>query len=217
MADWLDQIRSNAPQHHPGAAVLDAAEAAVLIAITDHSHEPEVVLTRRADHLSSHAGEVAFPGGKRDPEDTSIFQTALRESHEEILLPPDQVEMIGAMPISVSKMGLKVLPVIGIIPHQLELVASEDEIDSIFRVPLRYFLDTPPPDFTEKEYKGVRYRIPCYHYEGYVIWGLTAYFITDCFNRIFDTGFELVMPRPLPESDTARANRGEHEHNKGKA
>lgn len=191
--DWLSQIRRQAPAHHPGEGVLAQAEAAVLIAITDHK-EPDVILTRRADHLSSHAGEVAFPGGKCDPEDESVFATALRESYEEVLMPPAQVELIGPMPPSVSKMGLKVIPVIGIIPHHLELVASEDEIDSIFRVPLRYFLETAPPDFTEKEYQGVRYRIPCYNYEGYVIWGLTAYFITDCFNRIFNTGFELIMP-----------------------
>ncbi|RLT94516.1 CoA pyrophosphatase [Ketobacter sp.] len=193
--DWLSRIRSQAPLHHPGERALSEAEAAVLIAITDHGNAPEVVLTRRADHLSSHAGEVAFPGGKCDPEDESVFATALRESYEEVQLPPDQVELVGPMPFSVSKMGLKVVPVIGIIPHQLELVASEDEIHSIFRVPLQYFLETPPPDFTEKEYQGVRYRIPCYNYDGYVIWGLTAYFITDCFNRIFDTGFELRMPQ----------------------
>lgn len=206
MADWLSRIRRQAPLHHPGQAVLDAGEAAVLIPITDHPREPEVVLTRRADHLSSHAGEVAFPGGKRDPEDSSIFHTALRESHEEIQLPPDRVELIGPMPVSVSKMGLKVVPVIGIIPHHLSLVASEDEIDSIFRVPLRYFLEAKPADYTEKEYLGVRYRIPCYRYEGYVIWGLTAYFITDSFNRIFDTGFELVMPEPISGSEQDTAN-----------
>ena len=193
--DWLSQIRLKAPHHHPGETVLAAAEAAVLIPITDHNREPEVILTRRADHLKSHAGEVAFPGGKCDPEDDSVYATALRESFEEVQLPPEQVELVGAMPPSISKMGLKVIPVIGIIPHQLELVASEDEIDSIFRVPLRYFLETAPPDFTEREHEGVRYRIPCYNYEGYVIWGLTAYFITDCFNRIFDTGFELIMPQ----------------------
>jgi len=199
MADWLSRIRTQAPRHHPGDVVLSTAQAAVLIAITDHP-EPDVILTRRADHLTSHAGEVAFPGGKRDPEDDDVYHTALRESFEEIRLPPEQVELVGAMPESVSKMGLKVVPVIGIIPHQLELVASEDEIDSIFRVPLRYFLETPPPDFTEKEYMGVRYRIPCYHYQGYEIWGLTAYFITDSFNRIFDTGFELVMPNIVDRS-----------------
>lgn len=201
MADWLSRIRTQAPRHLPAADVLNNAHAAVLIAITDH-REPDVILTRRADHLTSHAGEVAFPGGKRDVDDDDVYHTALRESFEEIRLPPEQVELVGAMPESVSKMGLKVVPVIGIIPHQLELVASEDEIDSIFRVPLRYFLETPPPDFTVKEYLGVRYHIPCYHYQGYEIWGLTAYFITDCFNRIFDTGFELVMPNVIGGNGT---------------
>ncbi|MDY6921054.1 MAG: CoA pyrophosphatase [Pseudomonadota bacterium] len=189
--DLLNRIRRQVPRHHPGDAALLGAEAAVLIPITNHPREPELVLTRRADHLKSHGGEVAFPGGKCDPEDRDPYHTALRESHEEIRLPPTQVEVVGPMPQSVSKMGLKVVPVIGIIPHQVELVPSEDEIDSIFRVPLRYFLENPPLGVMEKEHEGVVYQLPCYHFQGYVIWGLTAYFITDCFDRIFHTGFQL--------------------------
>ncbi len=201
MSDWLFEIRRNVPLHQPDKAQLDAAEAGVLMAITDLEDDPHLILTKRAAHLSSHAGEVAFPGGKRDPEDITIVDTALRESYEEILLPPDKVEVIGPMPLSISKAGLKVTPIIGIIPHQLKLVPSEYEIESLFSVPIRYFLETPPPDFTYREYQGVRYRVPCYHYQNYVIWGLTAYFITDCFNRIFNTGFELQTPNPLPQDD----------------
>lgn len=208
MSDWLSEIRQTVPHHQPDQAQLDAAEAGVLMAITDDADDPHLILTKRASHLSSHAGEVAFPGGKRDPEDESIVDTALRESFEEILLPPDKVEVIGPMPLSISKAGLKVAPIIGIIPHQLKLVPSEYEIESLFSVPIRYFLETPPPDFTFREYQGVSYRVPCYHYQRYVIWGLTAYFITDCFNRIFNTGFELVMPNPIPTDDANSASRG---------
>ena len=201
MSDWLSAIRRNVPLHEPDQASLDASEAGVLMAITDHQTDPRLILTKRAQHLSSHAGEVAFPGGKRDPEDSTILDTALRESFEEILLPPEKVEVIGPMPLSISKAGLKVTPFIGIIPHDLELVPSEYEIESLFSVPISYFLEASPPDFTIREYLGVRYKVPCYHYENYIIWGLTAYFITDCFNRIFDTGFELVMAEPLSETD----------------
>lgn len=206
MTDWLERLRRQVPLHHPGQDVLDGGEAAVLFAITDLAIEPEVILTRRADHLSAHAGEVAFPGGKRDPEDESLLATALRESFEEIQLPPEQVELVGPMPVSISKMGLKVVPVMGIIPHHLRLVASEDEIDSIFRVPLRYFLDAPPQDVVERDYQGVRYRIPCYEFDGYVIWGLTAYFITDCLNRIYATGFDATQVRPQPIGKVANGH-----------
>lgn len=198
MPDWLSEIRRKVPLHQPEPEVLEDCEAAVLMAVTDDPQDPHLILTQRAHHLSSHAGEVAFPGGKRDPEDETLEQTALRESFEEILLPPEQVEVIGPMPFSVSKAGLKVVPYIGIIPSQQRLVPSEHEIDSLFSVPLRYFLDTEPPDYTIREFQGVRYRVPCYHFEDYIIWGLTAYFITDSFNRIFNTGFQLAIPKPLP-------------------
>jgi len=206
MSDWLASLRSQTPLHHPGQAVLDSAQAAVLFPITDCAQEPHVILTRRADHLNSHAGEVAFPGGKRDPEDASVLETALRESFEEISLPPEQVELLGPMPVSISKMGLQVVPVMGIIPHQQELVASEDEIESIFRVPLRFFLESPPNEVVERSYQGRVYQVPCYHYQGYMIWGLTAYFITDCLNRIFNTGYDaaLVRPRPISRSSDSQ-------------
>lgn len=197
MSDWLSNIREKAPGHRPDDSVLLSAEAGVLMAVTDDESDPHLILTKRADHLTSHPGEVAFPGGKRDDDDSSIVHTALRESFEEIMLPPDQVDVVGPMPISVSKMGLKVVPIIGIIPHHIELVASEDEIASIFRVPLRYFLDSPVEQYTEREFQGTRYRVPCYHYDGYVIWGLTAYFITDCFNRLFDTEISMPIPKPI--------------------
>lgn len=202
MSDWLDIIRKKAPSHCPANDTLDQAEAGVLMAITDHP-EPHIVLTQRAMHLNSHAGEVAFPGGKREHQDSDIIETALRESHEEICLAPMEVEVVSPMPPSVSKMGLKVVPILGIIPHHADLLACEDEIASIFKVPIRFFLDNPVEQFTEREHEGVRYRIPCYRYEGYEIWGLTAYFITDCFNRLFDTGLDMPVAKPISGSNRA--------------
>lgn len=193
----LDHIRAGVPVHAPDPAQLDQAQAAVLMALTDAPEGPELILTRRAAHLNSHAGEVAFPGGKRDPGDTSLLFTALRESEEEIALPAGRVEVIGPMPLSLSKMGLQVVPFVGIIPHRIALTPSADEIDCIFRVPLQYFLTQRPLDFTEREYLGVRYRIPCFDFEGHVIWGLTAFFITDFLNRVFDMKYDFMQPTPV--------------------
>jgi len=175
---------------------LATSQAAILMAFTDQAHDPELVLTRRAANLSSHAGEVAFPGGKRDNTDPDLAFTALRESHEEIALPPSQVELLGALPPSVSRWGLQVVPFVGIIPHRIELIPSEAEIDCIFRVPLRYFLERPKVEVTEREHEGVLYSIPGFHFEGQIIWGLTAHFITEFCNRIFDTGFGYFRPLP---------------------
>ena len=193
----LDRIRSRVPAHAPSPERVDQAEAAVLMAITDSPEQPELILTQRAAHLSSHAGEVAFPGGKRDDTDTDLIMTALRESEEEIALPPTAVEVVGALPLSVSKMGLQVVPIVGIIPHRISLIPSEAEIETLFRVPMHFFLEAPPVDYTEREFQGVRYRIPCFNFNGHIIWGLTAYFITDFCNRVFDSGFDFFMPKPI--------------------
>ena len=196
----LDRIRHEMPAHAPSPGQLDAAHAAVLLALTDEERDPDLILTRRSMMLSSHAGEVALPGGRRDEEDFDLAFTALRESLEEIALPPARVEMLGALPPSVSRWGLQVAPFVGIIPHRIELIPNEAEIDCIFRVPLRYFLERPQVEYSEREHEGVRYRIPGFHFEGQIIWGLTAHFITDFCNRIFDTGFEYFRPLPVTTS-----------------
>ena len=193
--DWRLALKANVPGLHPGQEALDSADAAVLMAFTDQA-DPELVLTKRSETLSSHAGEVAFPGGKRDQTDADVLVTALRESYEEINLPPQLVELVGPMSISISKMGLKVVPVVGIIPVAAEFIPSEAEIDSIFKVPLSYFIKAPPQDFNVKKFRGIYYEVPCYRFNDYEIWGLTAYLIWDCCNRVFDTGFELAVPRP---------------------
>lgn len=192
----LDRIRSGVPIHAPDPDQVNQAQAAVLMAFTDDPAQPELILTRRAAHLSSHAGEVAFPGGKRDPGDSSLLVTALRESHEEIALPAADVDVLGAMPLSLSKMGLQVVPFVGIIPPRIDLRPSADEIDCIFRVPLPFFLEPQPLTFTEREYQGIHYRIPCFDFEGHIIWGLTAFFITDFLNRVLDMNYDFMRLMP---------------------
>src|SRR3989338_9158039 len=94
-------------------------EAAVLVPITRRD-EPEVVLTLRASGLSTHGGEVAFPGGRRDPEDADLIETALREAEEEIGLPPGLVEVIGPLSTLVSRHGIPVTPYVGLVPDFVE-------------------------------------------------------------------------------------------------
>src|SRR6218665_2492754 len=107
------------------------AQAAVLIAITDES-DPKILLTRRSVYLSNHAGEVSFPGGKRDPNDTSNIVVALREAQEETALNPFDVRLLGDLPMQKARNGMLVKPVVGLIPPQVELIAQPSEIDRIF-------------------------------------------------------------------------------------
>jgi 8-oxo-dGTP pyrophosphatase MutT (NUDIX family) len=117
----LDELLRRISSHTPGTLETDARfpEAAVLLPIT-RSDEPELVLTLRASSLSTHGGEVAFPGGRRDPEDPDLVFTALREAEEEIGLPPGLVEVVGPLSPLISKHGIKVTPYVGVIPDFVE-------------------------------------------------------------------------------------------------
>ena len=147
------------------------AEAAVLIALTRNVRDPSVILTQRAEHLNSHRGEVAFPGGKRDSTDRDLLFTALRETHEEINVPPEQIEIVGEMPVRATRFHISVAPFVGIVDQEVKLRANPDELDAVFQVPASYFLNRR--NLTSDLFVGPGYslQMPCYIFEGYRIWG----------------------------------------------
>ncbi len=174
-------LKERLAQHEPRRINQpELKEAAVLLAITAEK-QPRIVLTRRSETVSTHRGEVAFPGGKRDPEDESIIATALREAHEEIGLHAHQVHVIGELDQVVSRFGFLITPVLAVIPPALDHVPHLAELDAIFEVPLEFF-GQPPEEFFEKE----RFRIPTYDYEGFRIWGITAMIIAEMLNNIWE-------------------------------
>lgn len=178
-------------------------QAAVLLAITD-SREPEIVLTRRARHLSSHSGEVSFPGGKWDETDPTLTITALRESEEEIGLPPTAVDLINVQPPQYSKHGIKVTPYVGIIPPDVPLRPNLHELDAIFNVPVEFFLEDRRTQTDVYINGGQEWWAPVYHYEGFKIWGLTARILVDFLNRALDAGIERDNSAPEARRESKR-------------
>ncbi|NRA21401.1 MAG: CoA pyrophosphatase [Oceanospirillaceae bacterium] len=167
-------------------------QAGVLIAITDERC-PKVVLTKRASRLSSHSGEIAFPGGKRDKTDTDITFTALREAHEEISLPPSQVSVLTNLDDKISLHRLKVTPCVGVIAADVDLIASPSELDCVFKVPLSFFLDEANRIDHLSEYRAKARYAPCYLYEGHLIWGLTSYILMEFLNIALLADIELQV------------------------
>ncbi len=196
--DLLDLMESRLDRYHPRAIEDDRPQAGVLLVLTDDPVNPSVVLTQRAHDLSSHRGEVAFPGGKKDKEDLSIEVTALREAHEEIGLHPSDVRVVSQLAQCVSKHGLLVTPFVGIVSDQQQFIANPDELDSVFTVPLRFFLDQEKMSYDEFQYKGALLQMPCYHYRQYRIWGLTAYILVELLN--YGLGAKIPL-QPRPEMD----------------
>ncbi|PCJ12112.1 MAG: CoA pyrophosphatase [Gammaproteobacteria bacterium] len=177
----------------------DLPHSAVLIAITNVD-EPHIILTKRSAHLSSHAGEVAFPGGKWDDEDGDLLTTALRESREEVGLQAEHVlEIVGQLKPVVSRSGLNVTPYVAIVDDSAPLIPNLQELDSIFKVPLSFLMDGDNVRSKSIDYKGQKVVIPAYHYDGYVIWGLTAFMIVDLVNRAFNADITFNLHRPLVE------------------
>ena len=148
-------------------------KAAVLLPVLTQP-EPALVLTQRSSTLDSHAGEVAWPGGKQDPEDDSLLTTALREAWEEIALPPQSCNVVAELRPFISKFGLMVTPYVGLIEEPVELSANPDEIEAIFTLPLSWLKDDPRTQTDVVSRFGETHHVPVYHYDGFRIWGLTA-------------------------------------------
>lgn len=191
----LDKMRIRVQEHTPRQ--VEAAglpEAGVLIPVTCMNDRPEIILTLRSKRLSTHSGEVAFPGGRRDPGDVDLSYTALRETHEEIGLPPDLVEMVGPMNSLVSRFGIKVTPYVGIVPDVFDLNPNESEIEEVFRVPVSFFIEDRREMTHRIDYEGRSWYVPSYRYEGFKIWGLTALMLTEFINVAFDAEIPLHVP-----------------------
>lgn len=181
-----DSLSQRAPVNIKGAH----PEAAVLIALTDQA-DPEIILTRRAPHLSSHSGQVAFPGGMKDHSDPDLKFTALRESWEEVAMRQDDVRMIGRLNQVVSHMGVRVTPWVGIVPPDIELSANEEELDAIFRVPLSFFLADERHHTDVIPVGDQVIYVPCYHFGEFVIWGLSAMMLVDLLRVGWDAEISL--------------------------
>jgi len=166
----------------------ELARASVLVAITDQQ-EPEVILTLRSSQMPTHKGEVAFPGGKEEDADSDVIATALREAHEEVGLDPKHVRVIGPLDQVISRFGFLVTPVLGIIPADIELNADSREIEGVFRVPLKFFLDGQPDQIDQFG----SFRGPRWYFQGYTIWGLTAMMLAELLNRFYDADLELHL------------------------
>jgi 8-oxo-dGTP pyrophosphatase MutT (NUDIX family) len=191
----LEQLTERLATHRPWRLRAPGSEAGVLVALTDKP-DPEVILTLRSKTLSTHRGEVAFPGGKKDAEDTDLLVTALREAREEVGLDSSKVRVIGSLGQLVSKHQLAVTPWVGIIPPRIQLIPNPDEIEMIYRVPLSFFIEQPPLRTDQIPFRGKTHYVPAWAYEGEIIWGLTAYVLVELLNIGFDAGLPM---RPRPE------------------
>ncbi|MEO1192796.1 MAG: CoA pyrophosphatase [Pseudomonadota bacterium] len=149
-------------------------QAAVLVPIVLNAEEPSLLLTRRTAHLKHHSGQIAFPGGRIEPEDPDPEAAALRETEEEVGLPQQQIDLVGRLDTYVTRTGFNVFPVIGLLRPPYHLVLQESEVESAFEVPLSFLLDPASRQTDSRLYAGKTRFFYAYPYQGYYIWGATA-------------------------------------------
>lgn len=161
--------------------------AAVLIGLIEREHDVHVLLTRRATHLSRHAGQIAFPGGRVDPGDSSAEATALREAHEEVGLPPPGVELVGRMADHITGTGFVVTPVIGFISPDFVARPDPGEVAGVFEIALTTVFSREGLRVSVQERYGSQLRGYELIHEGERIWGATAAMLENLRKILYET------------------------------
>jgi 8-oxo-dGTP pyrophosphatase MutT (NUDIX family) len=147
--------------------------AAVLVPVV-LGEKPSILLTKRTSHLSAHAGQVSFPGGRIDPEDGGPEAAALREAWEEIGLNADSVQVLGRMEDHVTGTGYRITPVLGLLAPDLTYRLSAHEVDAIFELPISVVLDPNAPKRQRQHVRGVWREYWVWPHPEHFIWGATA-------------------------------------------
>jgi 8-oxo-dGTP pyrophosphatase MutT (NUDIX family) len=159
--------------------------AAVLIPIIVRDEGAQVLFTTRTDHLPSHAGQVAFPGGKIEPGDATPLSTALRETREEIGLQEKFVDPLGYLPPYQTTTGYRVTPVVGIVRPGFELVPDANEVEDIFEVPLEFLMDPVNHTKESRVWNGRARHFFVIPHGKHHIWGITAGIVRLLYEEIF--------------------------------
>ncbi|MDZ4792182.1 MAG: CoA pyrophosphatase [Hyphomicrobiales bacterium] len=177
---WPEDAVANMLARHP-----DLKLAAVLIPVIAREQCASVLFTRRADHLSTHAGQISFPGGKLEPGDASPIETALREAEEEIGLDRRHVRALGFLDPHLTGTGFQIVPVLAAVYPQFTLTLDPSEVAETFEAPLDFLMT--PTNYQEHriEWRGQLRVFQAVQFGGRFIWGATAAILLSVYERLY--------------------------------
>jgi 8-oxo-dGTP pyrophosphatase MutT (NUDIX family) len=173
------------PEEASSMEARGGTDAAVLLALHGWPDEPGLIFTERRADMRRHAGEISFPGGRRDEDDADLIATALREAEEEIGLDPEQVVLCGALPpASTFVTGYRIHPYVGLVadPAELALKPNPTEVETV----LAFSLQGLRSGYAMRRLvrRGVPIHTPTYEVDGHLIWGATARILGDLLERL---------------------------------
>jgi 8-oxo-dGTP pyrophosphatase MutT (NUDIX family) len=166
------------------AGVSATKPAAVLVPVIDRG-EPTVLFTIRTQELASHAGQVAFPGGKIDPDDASPVAAALREAKEEIGLAPARIEPLGYLDLYLTFSGFRILPTVARVKPDFALTLNPREVTETFEVPLAFLMTPANVQRRSREWKGILREYYAIPFGDRYIWGITAGIVRNLYDRVY--------------------------------
>jgi 8-oxo-dGTP pyrophosphatase MutT (NUDIX family) len=175
-----------APAYRPDYELEDVLKfnpriGGVLLLLDPAGSETKVVMTLRKQYEGTHSGQMSFPGGRQDPADSSIIQTALRETFEEIGVPAHAIRIIGSLSeLYIPPSNFLVYPSVGVLQQEAPFLKQENEVEKIVEIPLSFFLDAASRSTAKIKIMGnTEVEVPAYIYDGFTIWGATAIMMSE--------------------------------------
>jgi 8-oxo-dGTP pyrophosphatase MutT (NUDIX family) len=178
----FDALEARLASRRPRAVNLSGhvlRESAVLVPLLVREGAPHVLFTKRPSTLRHHAGQYSFPGGSRDPEDTTPLHTALRETREELGIDVSGVRVLGALDEVPTLTEFRIQPFVGVIPQGVEYRPNPVEVEFIVEVPLAALLEPSLHRAERRSVRGVEYEVDFYTYGSHIIWGATGRILRD--------------------------------------
>jgi 8-oxo-dGTP pyrophosphatase MutT (NUDIX family) len=185
-ASLANPIGDHVFQNEPFEPPREPKHAAVLVPVVTYANEPALILTERSTSLRQHSGQIAFPGGRVDEDDSSVLAAACREAEEEIGLDRALVRPLGYLDPYLSTTGYLIMPVVGLVPPDYNLSLNPGEVADAFEVPLSFLMDPSRHELHSREWKGKLRRYYAMPYGERYIWGVTAGIIRNLYETLYE-------------------------------